>query len=98
MGALMEEMAVFRTEPVWVLLPALVLLVLYRVTRVRMALIAMWAWLVYGLYESAMLLELICPQGCNIRIDLLLIFPVLLILSLMAVLMVALSVFKPPHS
>ena len=43
--------------------------------------VAAVAWLVYAAYEAAMHLRWLCTGECNIRVDLLLIYPVLLVLS-----------------
>ena len=43
------------------------------------------AWLVYFPYEQAMKLRILCSGECNIRIDLLLLYPVLGLISIIAV-------------
>ena len=47
--------------------------------------VAAIAWLVYAVYETAMARRILCSGECNIRVDLLLIYPLLLALSLAAV-------------
>jgi hypothetical protein len=42
-------------------------------------------WLVYAAYETGMRQRWLCRGECNIRIDLLLIYPLLLVLSAVAV-------------
>jgi hypothetical protein len=54
--------------------------------RVLVRLVAV-LWLLYGLYESGMRARLLCSGECDIRIDLLLIYPVLGVLSVIALLM-----------
>jgi len=49
--------------------------------RVRSALLAGCSWLLYSGYEYLMLLRILCSGECNIRIDLLLIYPLLLSVS-----------------
>jgi hypothetical protein len=44
------------------------------------------AWLVYGAYETGMRLRVLCTGECNIRVDLLLIYPLLLVISVVALL------------
>ena len=39
------------------------------------------AWLAYGTYESLMQARILCSGDCNVRVDLLLIYPVLLVLT-----------------
>jgi len=53
--------------------------------------IAAVAWLLYAAYETAMRLKVLCPGECDIRVDLLLIYPVLLALTVAAVLDTALA-------
>ena len=42
-------------------------------------------WLAYAAYEATLYLRLLCSGECNIRIDLLLIFPALLFVSLWSI-------------
>jgi hypothetical protein len=46
-------------------------------------------WLVYAGYEYGMQRRWLCSGECNIRVDLLLIYPVLLVLSIVALVAVA---------
>lgn len=39
-------------------------------------------WVAYGIYEYLMQIRVLCSGECNIRVDLLLIYPVLLALTL----------------
>jgi hypothetical protein len=41
-------------------------------------------WLLYGVYESLMYARILCSGECNIRVDLLLIYPILLIVTVVA--------------
>jgi len=41
-------------------------------------------WILYSIYEYLMYTRVLCSGECNIRIDLLLIYPLLIILSLTA--------------
>lgn len=38
-------------------------------------------WLAYGVYESLMYARVLCTGECNIRVDLLLIYPLLLLIT-----------------
>ncbi len=77
MGALIHH-------PWLALLPALAAAGLWRWRRRKAAWIAALAWLVYAGYEAAMHARLLCSGECNIRIDLLFVFPALLVLSFWA--------------
>lgn len=52
--------------------------------RARSAAVAAALWLAYGAYETLMHLRVLCSGECNIRVDLLLVYPVLLVVSLVA--------------
>ena len=54
----------------------------------RTALVAAALWLLYGVYETLMYLRILCSGECNIRIDLLLIYPLLILVSLAALIVV----------
>ena len=64
---------------------------------VAAALVALWAWrrtasagvvallwLAYGVYEQLMTMRVLCTGECNIRVDLLLLYPLLLVATLVA--------------
>ncbi len=78
-------MGILVQHPGLAALPALVFLLLYRLAPRRLILAAAVAWLLYGFYEFGMKLELLCSGECDIRIDLLRIYPALGALSLIAV-------------
>ena len=77
-------MGLFVRHPLLALLPALALAALWLWRRRTLALIGCIAWLAYCAYAWAMQARLLCSGDCNIRIDLLLILPLLLALSLWA--------------
>jgi hypothetical protein len=52
--------------------------------RARSAAVAAGLWLAYAGYESLMLMRVLCSGECNIRVDLLLFYPLLLAVSLVA--------------
>ena len=63
------------------LIPAALFLAAHRASRRRLALVAGLAWLVYVPYEYAMLRRWLCSGECNIRVDLLLVYPALVLIS-----------------
>lgn len=67
--------------PFLAVLPAVLLLWSGARIRSRIARYAGMAWLVYGLYEYGMKVRLLCTGECNIRVDLLLIYPLLAVVS-----------------
>jgi hypothetical protein len=72
-------MTIFVEYPLLAAAIGIVLLGLGRRAQRRVAVGAGLAWLLYGLYEIGMQQRWLCTGECNIRIDLLLIYPVLLV-------------------
>lgn len=68
-------------------IPALAFLAIYWRTRLISSLLAGASWALYGIYETLMYLRVLCSGECNIRIDLLLIYPLLILITLVAVLL-----------
>ena len=83
----MNALGLLIFQPLLALIPAAVFAVLYYKRRRRSVLLATLAWLAYFPYELAMKMRLLCTGECNIRIDLLLIYPVLAIISVIAIVM-----------
>jgi hypothetical protein len=77
--------AVFIPQPWLALIPAAVFLLLYRLAHRKLAAAAALIWLLYAIYEYAMNRRWLCSGECNVRIDLLLLYPVLLLMSAAAV-------------
>lgn len=51
----------------------------------RAAVVAGVVWLLYAVYETGMKQRWLCTGECNIRVDLLLVYPVLLVLTIVGV-------------
>lgn len=83
----------FVRYPLLALMPAAFFGLMYFVGKQRFVLLVAKIWAVYFLYELSIKLKLICSGECNIRVDLLLIYPVLAILSAIAI--VAIYRIKP---
>ena len=77
MTRLLGAMAIFIEYPLLALAIGAVLLALGRLARRRVGVGAGIAWLLYGLYEFGMRQRWLCSGECNIRIDLLVIYPLL---------------------
>jgi hypothetical protein len=77
-------LGIFVAWPWLALLPAALFLLLYRRSRRTLAAAAALAWLLYASYEYAMRRRWLCSGECNIRVDLLLLYPVLLAISVAA--------------
>ena len=78
-------MSIFIEHPLLAAVLGIFFLAAFWVSRRPAALVAAVAWLGYAAYEMAMRLRWLCSGECNIRIDLLLIYPILLVLSAAAV-------------
>ena len=76
-------MNVFVQAPWLALIPGVVFLAFYRSFRQRQVAMAAVAWLGYAVYEFGMHRRWFCSGDCNIRVDLLIILPVLFLVSVL---------------
>src|SRR4051812_9248459 len=79
MDRVFHFMAILIEYPILAAGIGIVLLGLGRRTARRLAVGAGVMWLLYALYEFGMKQRWLCSGECNIRIDLLVIYPVLLV-------------------
>jgi hypothetical protein len=86
-------MAIFIEYPFLAAVIGLIVLGLGRRTRRRAAVAVGVVWLLYAAYETGMQQRWLCSGECNIRIDLLVIYPAL-VLSLVAA---AVSLLRRPR-
>jgi len=87
----------FLTEyPLVAAVVGVLLLWLGRATRRRTAMVSGVLWLVYAVYETGMHERWLCSGECNIRIDLLAIYPALLASSLAAAISLLRGPRRPP--
>ncbi len=84
MDRVFSAMAIFIEYPLLAAAIGLFLLGLGRATRRRIAVAIGVLWLTYAVYETGMHQRWLCSGECNIRIDLLAIYPALLIGSFVA--------------
>lgn len=75
---------IFIPYPYIALIPAIIFGLFYFKSKNKTVLAAAVLWLVYAIYEELMLLRILCSGECNIRIDLLAIYPILFVLSAIA--------------
>lgn len=83
MGQFLSMMAIFIEYP-WLAALIGVFLLAFGRSR-RAAAVAGVAWLLYAVYETGMKQRWLCSGECNIRVDLLLVYPMLLVVTLVAV-------------
>jgi hypothetical protein len=83
--ALFLSLQIFIVYPWIAFIVAIIFLWRWRKTDQQRSLSAAIAWTLYGFYEYAMLLRILCSGECNIRVDLFIVYVMLLLLSLKAV-------------
>src|SRR5688500_20039478 len=81
----MTVMAVLVEYPWIAIIIAAFCAALWLWRRRRIAGIAAAVWALYAVYEYLMKLRVMCSGECNIRIDLLLLYPALAVLTVVAV-------------
>jgi hypothetical protein len=74
-------MAIFISYPWLAFAVGAMFAALWGWRRARSPAVASVAWICYGAYEYLMDARVLCSGECNIRVDLLLIYPALLIAS-----------------
>ena len=85
----LSVMAILIEYPWLALVPAALFLYLYGLSKRLVILVTGLIWLAYLPYEYGMKLRLLCSGECNIRVDLLLIYPVLVVLTLVSLVVFA---------
>jgi hypothetical protein len=88
----LEWMGVFVEKPWLALLAAGTLILIAAASRSRVALWVALSWWVYSLYEYAMKYRLLCSGECDVRIDLLVLYPVLFAATAIALVAVLVAV------
>ncbi len=94
--SLLSAMAIMIEFPLLALGPAALFLCHYWASRRLLILITGLIWLAYVPYEYAMKLRLLCSGECNIRVDLLLLYPVLVVATVGSLVAFALNTRKRP--
>jgi hypothetical protein len=82
---LLRILAVLIEYPILALTPAVIFAYCYYVSKAPITLGAAAAWVAYAVYEYGMSYRVLCTGECNIRVDLLLLYPMLVGLSLASV-------------
>ena len=90
-----RSMAVLIEHPLLAAVPGAVFVALFAASRKLLVLTAAAAWLAYLPYEYAMKFRLLCSGECNIRLDLMVLYPVLLIVSVVGVAVSARALVRP---
>jgi hypothetical protein len=90
-------LGIFIGWPALALVPAAVFGYFYMRRRSRVVLVTALLWLAYFPYELGMKLRILCSGECNIRVDLLLLYPVLAILTLASIVVILRGRTKTPR-
>ena len=80
----LSGLAILIAYPWMAVVPAILFFYLHSILKARVILVTAILWLAYVPYEYAMKLRLLCSGECNIRVDLLLIYTVLVAMSLVS--------------
>lgn len=59
---------------------------IYQKAKLKIALLTGWCWCFYAVYEALMHFRILCSGECNIRVDLLVLYPVMIFLSFITML------------
>ena len=78
-------MAILIEWPLLVLIPLALFLALFVWSQSQAALVVALLWGLYVPYELAMKHRILCSGECNIRVDLLVLYPLLIVTSVLAV-------------
>lgn len=84
---MLRAMAILIEWPLLALVPLAAFLALFVWSHSRVALVAALLWALYVPYELAMKHRILCSGECNIRVDLLVIYPVLILMGVLAIVM-----------
>jgi hypothetical protein len=87
----LRGMAILIEYPWLALVPVALFFCLHSVFKARLMLVTAIAWLAYVPYEYGMKFRLLCSGECNIRVDLLLIYILLAVVSLASLAVFALN-------
>ena len=75
--AVLQFLAIFIVAPWLAFVVSALFFFLYHESHSRVVVTTAGAWLLYGVYEYLMYLRILCTGECNIRVDLLLFYPLL---------------------
>jgi hypothetical protein len=95
---MLREMAILIEHPLLALVPAALFAALFAKSKSRIVLATLVLWLAYLPYEYGMKLRILCSGECNIRIDLLVLYPALILVSLIALVVFTITVWRKSHA
>ena len=71
-----------------------VLLLVFARAKIRTGMATGILWIIYSVYEYLMYIRVLCSGECNIRVDLLLIYPLLIGLSVVSLVLYLVAKFR----
>ena len=89
-----DRLATLIALPLLAVLFGLLIVACFKLAHSHLLLAAGTLWIGYGIYEYLMQIRVLCSGECNIRVDLLLIYPVLLALTLASLLRVTMVLWR----
>ena len=90
---LFRWMGVFAGYPWLALFPITLFFLLGFKAHSRVVSVIALVWLLYGGYEMLMNLRVLCSGNCDVRMDLLIIYPILLLASIIALVIAIPKIF-----
>jgi len=72
--------------PLFAVVLGLLIVACFRLAQSRLVLITGLLWILYAVYEYLVQIRVLCSGECNIRVDLLLIYPILFIYTVTSIL------------
>lgn len=94
----LRDMAILIEHPVLALVPAALFAALFAFSKSRVVLAALVLWSAYLPYEYGMKLRVLCSGECNIRVDLLVLYPVLILASVTALAAFTVALWRKRHA
>jgi len=94
----LSAMGILVEHPWLTVVPTILFFLLFITSNRRMVLVVALLWLAYLPYEFAMKLRILCSGECNIRVDLLLIYPALILSSLVGLGIFAVGYRRKSHA
>jgi hypothetical protein len=88
---------VFIPHPFLALLPAAAFLIAAKAIRLKFLFWIAATWGVYSVYEYLMLIRVLCSGECDIRIDLLVIYPAIVLLTASGLICIPYSLATRKH-
>ena len=92
----LQGIAILIEWPFLALVPVAAFLTLFVWSRSRVVFVAVLLWALYLPYELAMKYRILCSGECNIRIDLLVLYPGLILMSAVAIVMAVRGMRRRP--